>query len=422
MAHDSSYEVVVVGGGSAGIAAAARLKVAGVNAVLLEAGDRLGGRAHTVTPGPDITVDLGCSWLHSARQNEWTRIAPTLGFTVDSSDAPWVRPALDLNFPLADQKAYRKVFQAFEDRMEQAAEGADDVCASDLIRPDERRWAPLLNAFSGYYNGVSFDHISVKDYAAYQPTDDNWRVREGYGALIAAFGAQLNARLRTPVTSIRHDGPRVAIETDDGALEARAVIVCVSTTVLAQEGLRFEPPLPAKREAAHALPLGHVEKAFIRLLTPEDFPVEHRLYGRTDTADTASYGFRPLGMPVAEAFFGGDLAGRLAAEGPGALAAFAIDEMVAVFGSGLRARLAPAAESSWSVDPLIRGAYSHARVGHAGAREALAQPVDDRLFFAGEACSPHAFSTAHGAYETGVAAAEAAIAALAAATSGKPGF
>jgi monoamine oxidase len=415
MPQHSSYEVVVVGGGSAGVAAAARLKAAGLSALLLEAGDRLGGRAHTVTPVPGIALDLGCSWLHSARQNEWAAIAPTLGFTVDSSDAPWMRPALNLNFPLADQKAYRKVFQAFEDRMEQAAEGPDDVRASDLIRPEERRWAPLLNAFSGYYNGASFDHISVKDYAAYQPTDDNWRVREGYGALIAAFAGPLDVRLRTPVRVVRHGGPRVSVETAAGAIEARAVIVCVSTTVLAEEGLRFEPPLPAKREAAHALPLGHVEKAFIRLLAPEEFPVEHRLHGRTDTADTASYGFRPLGMPVVEAFFGGDVAGRLTAEGPGALTAFAVDELVAVFGSDLRARLAPAAESSWSVDPLIRGAYSHARVGHAGARAVLAEPVDDRLFFAGEACSPHAFSTAHGAYETGVAAAEAAITALGAA-------
>jgi monoamine oxidase len=412
MPHDSSYDVVVVGGGSAGVAAAARLKAAGVRAILLEAGDRLGGRAHTVTPAPDIAVDLGCSWLHSARQNEWTAIAQTLGFTVDSSDAPWMRPAIDLNFPLADQKAYRKVFQAFEDRMEQAAEGPDDVRASDLIRPEERRWAPLLNAFSGYYNGAAFDDISVKDYAAYRPTEDNWRIHEGYGALVAAFGGALNVRLRTSVKVIRHSGQRLSIETGDGAIEARAVIVCVSTTVLAEEGLRFDPPLPAKREAAHALPLGHVEKAFIRLLTPEEFPIEHRLHGRTDTADTASYGFRPLGMPVVEAFFGGDVAGRLTAEGPRALTTFAIDELAAVFGSSLRTRLAPAAESGWSVDPLIRGAYSHARVGHAGARTVLAEPVDNRLFFAGEACSPHAFSTAHGAYETGVGAAEAAMAVL----------
>jgi len=402
----------VIGAGSAGIAAAARLQAAGVDAILLEAGDRLGGRAHTVTPAPDAVLDLGCGWLHSARQNEWTAIAPTLGFTVDDSPPSWMRPALGVNFPEADQRAYRKVFQAFEDRLEAAATAPDDQRASDLILPEERRWAPLLNAFSGYYNGAPFDRISVKDYAAYQPTDDNWRVREGYGALISAFGQRLNSRLATPVSVVRHSGRSLEVVTPGGSLAARGVIVCVSTTVLAEEGLRFDPPLPAKREAANALPLGHVEKAFMRIDRADDFPPDSRVYGRTDTVDTASYGLKPLGMPIVESFFGGDLAGRLVNEGPGALTAFAIDELVAALGSDMRARLSPLSESRWGLDPLIRGAYSHARVGHAGARAILAEPVDDRLFFAGEACSPHAFSTCHGAYETGVGAADAAIRAL----------
>ncbi|RZM05043.1 MAG: FAD-dependent oxidoreductase, partial [Sphingomonas sp.] len=61
----------------------------------------------------------------------------------------------------------------------------------------------------------------------------------------------------------------------------------------------------------------------------------------------------------------------------------------------------------WRHVPHISGSYSHARVGQAGQRAVLAAPVDDRIFFAGEACHPHDFSTAHGAYETGVAAARA---------------
>ena len=413
MPHDSSPDVVVIGAGSAGVAAAARLRAAGVDSVLLEGSDRLGGRSHTLSPEAGVVLDLGCSWLHSAKQNAWTKIAPTLGFAVDPSSPPWTRPALGANFPEQDQRAYRQVFQAFEERLEAAALEVDDQRASDLILPEERRWAPLLNAFSGYYNGAPFDRISVKDYAAYQPTDDNWRVREGYGALIAAFGRPLKARLSTPVSAVRHGGAKVEVVTPRGSLSARAVIICVSTTVLAQEGLRFDPPLPAKREAAHALPLGHVEKAFLKIDNAEDFPTDSRVHGRTDTADTASYGLRSLGMPIVEGFFGGDLAGRLCAEGPGALTAFAIDELVDVLGSDLRRRLSPLAESRWSLDPLIRGAYSHARVGHAGARAILAAPVDERLFFAGEACSPHAFSTAHGDYETGVIAADAAIKALA---------
>jgi monoamine oxidase len=90
-----------------------------------------------------------------------------------------------------------------------------------------------------------------------------------------------------------------------------------------------------------------------------------------------------------------------------AAADFAITELVALLGSDWRARLTPLAATRWRHEPHIQGSYSHARVGHAGDRQILAAPVDDRLFFAGEACSREDFSTAHGAYLTGVAAAEA---------------
>ena len=117
-----------------------------------------------------------------------------------------------------------------------------------------------------------------------------------------------------------------------------------------------------------------------------------------------------MGNGVIEGFFGGTLAGALEAEGEGAFCAYAIDDLVRLLGSDFRHTLSPIAESRWGLDPFSRGAYSHARPGLAAMRAVLARPRGDRLFFAGEACSPHAFSTAHGAYETGVEAATAALA------------
>jgi monoamine oxidase len=121
---------------------------------------------------------------------------------------------------------------------------------------------------------------------------------------------------------------------------------------------------------------------------------------------------RPQGLPAIEGFFVGDLAACLELEGPGAFAAFALEELSALFGSRFPQQSEPIAESRWRADPFIGGAYSHAVVGQVGARARLAAPAGTRLFFAGEACSAHAFSTAHGAYETGIAAANAVIAAL----------
>jgi monoamine oxidase len=408
MSHSGVCDVVVVGAGAAGLGAARRLKASGASVLVLEAKDRVGGRAHTVAGGVGGALDLGCGWLHSADQNPLTTLVEPMGFTLDRSKAAWTRPALEVNFSTADQCAYGEAFQAFEDRLEAAAHEPVDRAASDLFDAVDPRWVPLLDAFSGYYNGVPFERISVHDYAAYQPTDENWRVREGYGALIAALAID-EVRLSTPVTRIAHGGARPRVETADGAVEAQAVIVAVSTTVLADEGIAFDPPLLDKIEAAHALPLGHVEKAFLKLHRPEAFPVETMVRGRTDTAKTGGYTLRPLGQPLIEGFFGGDLAAELEQAGPGALTDFAMRELVAVFGADFRREASPLAESSWRADPFIRGAYSHARVGQAGARAILGEPVGERLFFAGEAVSPHAFSTAHGAFETGVAAAEGAL-------------
>jgi monoamine oxidase len=293
--------------------------------------------------------------------------------------------------------------------MEKAAEADKDQAASALLLPGDARWTPLFDAFSGAYNGAPLDEISVKDYAAYEPTERNWRVREGYGALIAAFARPLDVRLNTPALKIEHGGARVVrVMTPGGAIEAKAVVVAVSSGVLAGEGIAFDPPLPDHLQAAVDLPLGHVEKAFLKLETPGLFPPDTRAYGRVDTADAGSYTLRPMGMPVVEAYFGGDIAAELGRE-PGALCRFAMEELAALFGAEVRAAFSPIAESGWRADPFVRGAYSHAKAGRTGARAVMATSAGERLFFAGEACSPHAFSTAHGAYETGLAAAQSVL-------------
>ncbi|MGC1301044.1 MAG: NAD(P)/FAD-dependent oxidoreductase, partial [Caulobacteraceae bacterium] len=353
--------------------------------------------------------DLGCGWLHSADRNPWAAIAEETGFAVDRSPPPWMRPRIDVNFPISEQRAYGKAFAAFEENL-RAAAAQPDRPASELFDADTTPWRPMLDAFSGYYNGAPFADISVHDYAAYQPTEQNWRVVEGYGALIRSQAEALPILYEAPLLKLDYGGEILKLTTSSAEIEARAAILAVPTTVLAHEDIRFDPPLPDKLAAAQALPLGHVDKAFLKLARPEAFEPDTLALGRTDTADTGAYTMRPLGHGVVESFFGGALADGLETEPPGAFAAFAIDELTALFGSSFRRELSPIAESRWGVDPYTRGAYSHARPGQAQMRAELRRPVADRLFFAGEACSPHAFSTAHGAYETGVEAAEAVLA------------
>jgi monoamine oxidase len=99
-------------------------------------------------------------------------------------------------------------------------------------------------------------------------------------------------------------------------------------------------------------------------------------------------------------------------QGEAATFAFAADELANILGNEVRHRIRPLAATAWQHDPWSRGSYSYALPGHADDRAILAAPVDDRVFFAGEATSPNDFSTAHGAYTSGLAAAEATLASL----------
>jgi monoamine oxidase len=273
------------------------------------------------------------------------------------------------------------------------------------------RWNPLIDAVSTYINGAELDRVSVYDTDAYLDTGHNWRLPRGYGALIAAYGAPCEVALNTRVDLIDHSGTRLRLDTSRGTLSARQVIVTVPTSLIGDETLKFHPALPDKVEAALGLPLGSAEKVMLAIDKGPGLrlPVDGHLRGAIDRVGTGSYDLRPLGRLVISCFFGGRFARDRIDDGHGALAQAAIDELMALLGNDYRTQLRPLAHSAWAHDPLAYGSYSHALPGHADARAILAAPVDGKLFFAGEATSPHFFSTAHGARDSGERAAREVI-------------
>jgi monoamine oxidase len=407
----SELDVVVIGAGAAGLAAAQRLATARLSIRVLEARNRLGGRAWTLRDPAGLPIELGCGWLHSADENEWCIVAATLRFALDRTAPRWRSQWNNVGFPAADQDDYREASARFYDRLDAAGEAETDQPGDRFLEPG-CRWNALINAISTYINGVELDQLSARDFWRYRDSGVNWRVVEGYGTLVAASGAGLDITLDCPATVIDHGGRLIRIETPRGELSARAVIVTVPTDVLAAGMPRFLPELPAKTAAAAALPLGLADKLYLRLDGAEEFPGDSHLYGAVDRVRTGSYHLRPLGRPLVEGYFGGALARDLEQEGEAAFASFAIDQLAALLGGDIRKRLHPIAASAWARDPYARGSYSHAKPGQADERLVLAAAVDQRLFFAGEACSSEDFSTAHGAYRSGVSAAEQVISAL----------
>ncbi|MGY4475096.1 flavin monoamine oxidase family protein [Bradyrhizobium sp. USDA 3364] len=408
----STVDVAIIGAGAAGLGAAHALKGSGLSTIVLEARDRLGGRAHTIQAAPDVVFDVGCGWLHSADQNSFVGIARQLGFELNKDLPPWRERAYGEAFPQTDRDEFTVALDEFYDRIEKAAEHDKDYPANLYLEPGNR-WNPMIDAISTYVNGCELDQVSILDADAYEDTEVNWRVRRGYGALIAAYGAQVPVALNCEVRLIDHSGKRVRLETSRGLLEADKVIVTVPTNLIADEAIRFSPALPDKLDAARGLPLGLADKVTLALAEPDALPKEGNLRGATMRTEMGTYHIRPFGQPCIEGFFGGRFAQALEDAGDGAIAAHSIDEIVSFLGNDFRRKLKPLSESRWAHDPFARGSYSHALPGHADKRAVLAAPVDGRLFFAGEATSPHFFSTAHGARDSGERAAKEVVTALA---------
>lgn len=401
----------MIGAGAAGLGAAHALQGAGLATIVLEARDRVGGRGFTVQAAPDVIFDLGCGWLHSADRNSFVSIAEHLNVEIDRTLPPWRERAFGKAFPQSERDDFIHALDAFYVRAEEAAKSGRDS-AADLCLEPGNRWNPMIDAISTYVNGCELDQVSILDMDAYEDTNINWRARRGYGALMAAYAASLPLALNCSVTRIDHSGKRLRVETSRGTLEATKAIVTVSTNLIAEQAIRFHPALPAKVDAATALPLGLADKVVLALADPEALPKDGNLRGATMRTAMGTFHLRPFGQPCIEGFFGGRYAEALEDAGDGAIAAASIDEIVALLGNDFRRKLTPLRESRWAHDPFARGSYSHALPGHAGDRAVLAAPVDGRLFFAGEATSPNFFSTAHGAKDSGERAAKEALMAV----------
>lgn len=409
MSLPSDVDIAVIGAGAAGLGAARALENSGLNVLVLEARPRLGGRAHTVIASESVTFDVGCGWLHSADRNSFVPIAKELRFELDRKRPRWRDQTNNIGFPKDLRDAFLQELDAFWDRCDVLAEQSGDMPAERALEHDSR-WNPLINALSTYISGVELDRVSVKDFVAYHDTEINWRVRRGYGALVSAYGARVPVALGAVVSLIDHSGKRVRIETSQGTIRADKVIVTLPTDIIARQRVRFLPELSEKVAAAAGLPLGLADKVTLMLDMPDDLPVDGHMRGAIDRTATGTYQLRPFGQPCIEGFFGGRHARALEDAGDGALAAAAIDEVVSLLGSDYRKRVRPLAASRWALDEFALGSYSCALPGHAGDRAILAAPVDERLFFAGEATHLSWFSTCHGARDSGERAAKEALA------------
>jgi len=415
-AEERPPDVIVVGAGLSGLTAARHLAAAGRSVLVLEATARIGGRALTNSVTFGIPVDEGGAWLHGVGTNPLASVVDEMGFRR-------VRTVLDAPFFIGDRPATPDEIEQFnatsekvERAMQAAAEQGRDVAASDFLPPDAPFRELVAANIGPLESGAEIEDTSSMDSSLFESGDDDFVV-EGIGTFVARFGKDVPVRLSSPVTRITYRGPDVRVDTVKESFRARRALVTVSTGVLAAGKIAFDPPLPARKHAAIAgLPMGLLNKVILELETdvfpPTAMPnswVLHDGPGRDDVA----FVVKPFGAHAAIAFYGGRRAWELERLGDRAAIDDATRRLKQMYGDRIEGAIRRVRVTHWGKNPWTLGSYSSAGPGQSGMHAVLAEPVADRVFFAGEACGPPELNgSLAAAYVAGLAASRNLLASL----------
>ena len=413
----ADLDAVVIGAGVAGLAAAGALRRGGARCLVLEAGGRIGGRAYTAHPAAlgGVPFDHGAGWLHMAERNPLAALARAAGFELADTRGDWTRHVMIEGRPAteAESAAYAAAWERFEAvARARAASGPDVSLAEATAELLDDPWMPTVATWEATLIAATDPRdLSVQDWHLNELDGENLRVPGGLGAMVAQLlGPEAGEiRLGAAVRRIDWDRPDgVEVAGEFGRLTARAAIVTVSTGVLRAGGIAFAPGLPdPARAALDGLPMGLLSRVALPAAGDDRLGIRPgtSLYRRvTDPAERAIFfSLWPQGAPYVVGFFGGRAAWDLAREGEAATAAFAHAELRRLLGGRADAAFGEAAVvTTWGTDPAFLGAYAYAKPGCVAARGAMAAPLAERLWFAGEAWRTDGLAgTVGGAYLSG---------------------
>jgi monoamine oxidase len=404
-------DIVVIGAGAAGIAAARRVLAAKRSVIVIEAADRIGGRCATDTATFGVPFDRGARWLYNPDSNALGKLARTAG--IDLYTAPQGQKIRigRRNARAGETEEFLATLVRANRAIDDASRGRTDVAAAAALPKDLGDWRGTTEFVLGpNATGKDMRDLSAMERARAMERMSPLATRQGLGTLLGKLAEDVPVSLSTPATRIVWGGREVSVETPAGKISARCAIVTASSNVLASGVMKFSPDLPRKHlEAAVKLSLGSQDRIALMLagnplgLGRDDAFIEQSKDARTGFL-CANIGASSLCTVDVSGSFGRELSEH----GQSAMIAFATEWLTGLFGSEFGKSVRKSAATQWNADPNIQGAMSAAMPGSTGARRALMDSFAG-VFLAGEAAHETLWGSVDGAWESGERAAIGAL-------------
>lgn len=418
----SGRKVIVIGSGLAGLGAAQRLVQAGCQVIVLEARGRIGGRTWTSQHWPDLPVDMGASWIHGVEGNPITRLADEAKAkritTRYGNSVAYDENGQELN--AADTRLYRRIGKKILSAVESAQNRDQDVSILDAVRPLTRQYpegsreslmlSHVLNSDIEHEFAGSAANLSAfwcDEAKSYEGEDVLFP--QGYRVITDLLAKGLDIRTHQVVESIHWNEAIVRVTTQTGEYSADNVIITVPLGVLKQQKIHFLPQLPeAKIQAIKHLGMGVLNKCYLRfpkVFWPEKVDwIEYLAPRHGEWTEWVNFS-QITGKPVLLGFNAADMGAAIEKWSDGEIISSAMKTLRRMFGSSIPDPV-DFQITRWGSDPHTCGSYSFNAVGSSPSmRDTLAQSLNGRLHFAGEATEKNYFATTHGAYLSGLRAA-----------------
>ena len=404
----SGVDVVVVGAGAAGIAAARRIAAAGRNVVLYEAADRVGGRCITDTTTFGVPYDRGAHWIHSPESNPVAKLTTLAGLDIYPAP-PGQRVRIGRRYAReSEMEDMLAALVSANTAIADAARKSDIACAAALPKT-LADWRSTIEFMLGPFAcGQDLSAISTVDFVRSAARDTEAFCRQGLGALVEKLAAGLQVKLSSPVARVNWGGRSlIEIETAKEKIDCRAVIITASTNVLAAGKIKFTPEMPPRKlDAASKLKLGSYDRIALELPgNPLALRPDELVFEKSTGRRTAALLGNVSGSTLCTVDVAGDFGRLLAAKGEAEMTAFALQWLTSLYGADVKRTVGRRHATRWNEEPWVLGAMSVAAPGAQSARRVLVEPMSERVWFAGEATHETMWGTVGGAWTSGERAA-----------------